>query len=204
MSDEGQSLTTNRFGREFQVVCSDGIALVDLYEKRVAELEGELSEVKSHRDGVIFQRDSVRKNVAELQAHHDRATKELTLQRLSVESGHVAKIEMMRQRDEMAAQLDRATKQRLDDGEALRAKIGELEKVVWDLEQERKGQPSPRSMESAPRDEFVTLCFMGEWSEPDGFAPGWKMDFGVTLHPNAPCGWIPATEPTTTDEQVKS
>ena len=52
MSDEGQSLTTHRFGRELCITCSDGIWLAHQYEKHVVELEAQL-ETMTHEWGMV-------------------------------------------------------------------------------------------------------------------------------------------------------
>lgn len=49
MADEGQSLTLTRFGRRFEVICTDGIALIDLFEKHIEKLEAKLLLFKPNR-----------------------------------------------------------------------------------------------------------------------------------------------------------
>ena len=52
MADEGQSLTVTRFGRRFKVICTDGIALINLLDARVSALVAQLQPAKSPEDPV--------------------------------------------------------------------------------------------------------------------------------------------------------
>ena len=68
MADEGQSLTTHRFGQRFEIICTDGITLIDLYEKHVAKLESSVKCLELLNETSVERMKPVHARITQLEA----------------------------------------------------------------------------------------------------------------------------------------